>query len=57
MSKVRLQKQQEQKSVHDFLFKEYAFTISFIGIIVLAMILFLAICFMLIPATGGFYWW
>lgn len=56
MAKVRLEKKQ-QKSATDFLFKEFAIKFTFIGLLIFALFVFIAVCFLLVPATNGFYWW
>ena len=55
--KVRLERKQPKMSVSEFLLKEYNFTITMIGLLIIAMILFLAICMLLVPCTNGFYVW
>lgn len=51
---VRLYRADPRESIFE---NDIVIRFSFRTAIVLAFILFLLLCFALVPATNGFYWW
>ncbi|WP_295605798.1 hypothetical protein [uncultured Methanobrevibacter sp.] len=51
---VRLYRADPRESI---LQNDLLIRISFTTLLILAFIIFVIVCFLLVPATHGFYWW